>query len=203
MPPLQRNRQYVRNQQQQGSGPQQNANRGPVGQQQVGHPQGNWQQGGGGPQSGQPQSTGLLDRIDQTANTPLRFQMARPRSATIRSSSLRPIRLTCPVRVKPQGPLQATGPVGFSGPRQASGPVGFSGPNQASGPVGFSGPSQMSPTAGNVSVPASSTGSRPVPALTPASASSSTPIPASISEHLIATSRDRVHRLNRPLFNVG
>ena len=49
-----------------------------------------------------------------------------------RSSSLRPVRLTCRVRVKPQGRSKQAGPVGFSGPRQASGPVGFSGPNQMS-----------------------------------------------------------------------
>ena len=84
------------------------ANRGPVGQQ---------------------PSTGLLDQIGNTANTPLDFSGAPPiRNQNIIQPSTSPVDV--PGAREATGPLQATGPVDFSGPRQASSPIGASGPSQ-------------------------------------------------------------------------
>ena len=67
-----------------------------------------------------PRATGLLDRLGQTANTPLDFSGAPPiREQNIIQPSASPVDVPGDAR-EATGPLQATGPVGFSGPSQMS-----------------------------------------------------------------------------------
>ena len=113
MPPIQRNRQWHRPQQ-----GQQTPDSDPRRQQ-------------------QPQSTGLLDQIGQTANTPLDFSGAPPiRDQNIIQPSTSPVDV--PGAREATGPLQATGPVGFSGPNQ----LGYGGQRIGTGQT-FSAPGDV------------------------------------------------------------